>query len=150
MQYWENSSTPAIKAVKDYRDGKIEGALPFPADKSTGWFLPSIGQWYAVLNSLGGGWDYSDNWRTIHALPKNSTQVSTKIHNALSVVGDGNYTFFYRNDKFPGEWTSTRYPNTDALYHIDSAVDDGMGANTIRFYINQNVNQRYVRPFLAF
>lgn len=151
VQYWENSNTPAIKAVKEYRDGKIEGALPFPKDKSTGWFLPSVGQWYAVLNSLGGGWDYSDSWSKLDALPKNSTQVSTKIHTALSVVGDGNYTFFYRNDKFPGEWTSTRYPlNKDELYHIDSAVDDNMGANTIRFYVNSNVNQRYVRPFLAF
>lgn len=150
LQYWENSNTPAIKAVKDYRDGKIEGALPFPADKSTGWFLASVGQWYAVLNSLGGGWDYSDNWSKIDAFPKNSTQVSTKIHNALSVVGDGNYTIFYRSDKFSGEWTSTRYPGNDALYHIDSGVDDGAGANTIRFYINQNVMQRYVRPFLAF
>ena len=150
VQYWENSNTPAIKAVKEYRDGKIEGALPFPKDKSTGWFLPSVGQWYAVLNSLGGGWDYSDNWSNLEALPKNSTQVSTKIHTALSVVGDGNYTFFYRKDIFPGEWTSTRYPSKDRLYHIDSAVDDNMGANTIRFYINSNVNQRYVRPFLAF
>ena len=38
----------------------------------------------------------------------------------------------------------------DALYHIDSGVDDGAGANTIRFFLNQNVKKRYVRPFLAF
>ena len=150
VQYWENSNTPAIKAVKEYRDGKIEGALPFPADKSTGWFLPSVGQWYAVLNNLGGGWDYADNWSNVNSFPKNSTQVSTKIHNALSVVGDGNYTKFYRSDKFSGEWTSTRFPGSDQLYHIDSGVDDGAGANTIRFFLNKNINKRYVRPFLAF
>ena len=150
VQYWENSNTPAIKAVKEYRDGNIEGALPFPADKSTGWFLPSVGQWYAVLNSLGGGWDYANNWSNVNSFPKNSTQVSTKIHNALSVVGDGNYTKFYRSDIFPGEWTSTRNPGSDALYHIDSGVDDGEGANTIRFFLNKNVNKRCVRPFLAF
>ena len=150
VKHWENSNTPAIKAVKEYRDGKIEGALPFPADKSTGWFLPSVGQWYAVLNNLGGGWDYADNWSNANSFPTNSTQVSTKIHNALSVVGNGNYTKFYRSDSFSGEWTSTRYPEQDKLYHIDSGVDDGAGANTIRFYLNTKKTKRYVRPFLAF
>ena len=150
VKHWENSNTPAIKAVKEYRDGKIEGALPFPADKSTGWFLPSVGQWYAVLNNLGGGWDYADNWSNANSFPTNSTQVSTKIHNALSVVGNGNYTKFYRSDSFGGEWTSTRYPEQDKLYHIDSGVDDGAGANTIRFFLNTKISRRYVRPFLAF
>ena len=150
VKHWENSNTPAIKAVKEYRDGKIEGALPFPADKSTGWFLPSVGQWYAVLNNLGGGWDYADNWSNANSFPTNSTQVSTKIHNALSVVGNGNYTKFYRSDRFSGEWTSTRYPGQDRLYHIDSGVDDGAGANTIRFFLNTKITRRYVRPFLAF
>ena len=40
---------PAAYAALHYTD------LPAPTSKSTGWFLPTIGQYYAICKQLGGG-----------------------------------------------------------------------------------------------
>lgn len=51
--FWGNSSYPAFVAVKNYQDGKIANALPAPSN-STGWFMASAGQYYAVFLQFAG------------------------------------------------------------------------------------------------
>ncbi|HCJ46623.1 MAG TPA: hypothetical protein DHV83_03555, partial [Prevotella sp.] len=111
---------------------------------STGWFLPTAGQYYAIMHAIGGypssGWNI-DDWVS------NMTTVSSKVNTALSKVGANNYTeFFQANSTF--EWTSTKYSDTYAI-DIDSGVDDGKGPGSVRFD-NNTLNGRPVRPFLAF
>lgn len=41
---------PAFKASKEFRDGSVTKA----PEKSSGWFMPSMGQWWDILETLGG------------------------------------------------------------------------------------------------
>lgn len=42
-----NSSNQAYVCAKNY-------SAPLPPNKTTGWYLPSVGQWYEMLSNLGG------------------------------------------------------------------------------------------------
>ena len=132
-----NSAHPAAQAALAYTTLKAPST-------STGWFLPTAGQYYAIMHAIGGypssGWNI-DDWVS------NMTTVSSKVNTALSKVGANNYTeFFQANSTF--EWTSTKYSDTYAI-NIDSGVDDGKGPGSVRFD-NNTLNGRPVRPFLAF
>ena len=65
--------------------------LPVPSN-CTGWFLASVGQYYAMLTGLGGGitpdtWEFEDFFG-------NQFELTKIINNAISIVGDDNYTEF--------------------------------------------------------
>ena len=137
-----NADHPAAYAALHYT------TLSAP-NKATGWFLPTAGQYYAIMNAIGGypssGWDIMD-------FVGNNKAVSSKVNTALSRVGTNNYTeFFQANNTW--EWTSTEYSTTEAIY-VDSGIDDGAGDGSIRFvYLNGlkwSGAPRPVRPFLAF
>lgn len=129
----------AANAAKNYT------SLPAPRDKCTGWFLPSAGQYYAVMSQLGGGIS-PDTWE-INEFFGNMTDVSGNINAALSKVGPDQYTeFFQGTNTFA--WTSSEYSSTYAV-NIDSGIDDGKGSGSVRFD-NNNKTARPVRPFLAF
>ena len=153
---WDNSYYPAFVAVKDYRDGKIENALPFPADKCTGWFMPTIGQCYAVFTQLG---EDVTVWNSVYSqsIP---ASVGNKINTALSKVGPNNYRDYFQaptainKDDGYAEWTSseasTQY-NSSAL-RIKKQIDGKLGTILIAYNSNANRyrNPEAVRPFLAF
>ncbi|WP_262278919.1 fimbrillin family protein [Hallella absiana] len=134
-----NSAHPAAQAALAYTTLKAPST-------STGWFLPTAGQYYAIMNAIG---DYPSSGWNISNFVSNMIMidVTTKVNTALSKVGANNYTeFFQANSTF--EWTSTRFSDTYAI-DIDSGVDDGKGPGSVRFDYN-TLGGRPVRPFLAF
>ncbi len=136
------SAFEAANAAKNYT------SLPAPTNKCTGWFLPSAGQYYAVMSQLGGGIK-PDNWE-INVFFENMTTVSGNINAALSKVGPDQYTEFFQGTN-TWAWTSSEFSSTNAVL-IDSGVDDSEGSGSVRFGTNHNIKAttKPVRPFLAF
>ena len=142
----------AAAAANDYK------TLPANSTKCTGWFLPTAGQYYAVMTNLGAA--FSDDWTGIYdgnlsthpnqAFFNNMTTVTNNINNKLKKVGDSNYTEFFGVVN-TWSWTSSELSSTDAV-SIDSGVDDLKGPGSVHFYYSNNNKQtlRVVRPFLAF
>ena len=135
-------SFAAAFAAKSY------ATLPAKSSKCTGWFLPSAGQCYAVMKSLGGGIS-PDTWN-IHDFFGNMTTVSGKINTALSKVGADNYTEYFQGVD-TSEWTSSEFGTSFALF-VGSGVSRSKGAGSVRFdgYDGLKTKQFSVRPFLAF
>ena len=127
---------------------KIYNTLPAPTNKCTGWFLPSAGQYYAVMSQLGGG-IYPDDWK-INEFFGNMTTVSGKINAALSKVGPDQYTEFFQGTNTCA-WTSSESSFMCAV-SVDSGVDDKKGPGSVRFNGGDFVKATTgpVRPFLAF
>ena len=148
---WGSNAAAAYQA-KNY------STLSAPTNKCTGWFLPSAGQYYAVMTNLGA--PFSDDWTgiwdgntTTH--PKlgfftNMYTVTTNINKMLKIVGDSNYTEFFGSVN-TWAWTSSEFSSTAAVY-IESGVDDSKGSGSVRFTGSNNgkTDQTPVRPFLAF
>ena len=147
---WGQNAAAAYQA-QNYK------TLPANSSKCTGWFLPTAGQYYAVMTTLGA--PFSDDWTGIwdgntSTHPKlgffnNMTTVTTNINNKLKKVGDSNYTEFF-GDINTWAWTSSEYSSTYAV-GIDSGVDDDKGSGSVRFnYYSYKATTLPVRPFLAF
>ena len=139
----KGSAFEAANAAKNYT------ALPAPTNKCTGWFLPSAGQYYAVMSQLGGGirpntWNFNDFFGNV-------TTITEKINTALSKVGLDNYTEFFQGTN-TWAWTSSECSDTHAVL-IDSGIDDKKEAGLVRFF-SANYDGKAglfpVRPFLAF
>ena len=135
-----NSVHPAAQAALAYT------TLKAPAT-STGWFLPSAGQCYAIMNAIGGypssGWNIKD-------FVLNMTTFTSNVNAALRIVGANNYTEFFQAVN-TWERTSSEFSAACAVF-VDSGIDDGKGPGSVRF----NGIDYYktvscpVRPFLAF
>ena len=137
----KGSAYAAATAAKNYT------TLPANSSKCTGWFLPSAGQCYAVMKSLGGGIS-PDTWN-INDFFGNMTTVSGKINTALSKVGANNYTEYFQGVN-TWEWTSSEFSATYAVL-VDSGVNNSKGSGSVRFFGNGGKTAQIpVRPFLAF
>ena len=155
IKKWNTKAAAAYQA-QNYN------TLPANSPKCTGWFLPTAGQYYAVMTTLGAS--FSHDWTGIYdgvtsTHPKfgffsNMTTVTTNINNKLKKVGDLKYTEFFGNIN-TWAWTSSQLRSTDAVY-IDSGIDDPneSGAiGSVRFFYANYKNSALlppVRPFLAF
>lgn len=142
-KWGEDAAATAAYQAKNYRE------LSAPKDKCTGWFLPTAGQYYAVMTTLGA--KFSDDW-TINKFFSNMTTVTKNINDKLIIVGKSNYTDFFGVNK-NHEWTSSEFSSTGAVL-IDSGVYDYGGPGCVRFYGDVypmfKSAQISVRPFLAF
>lgn len=136
---WNSEAAAAFHA-------KIYNTLPANSSKCTGWFLPSAGQYYAVMSQLGGGIS-PDTWE-INEYFGNMTTVTKNINNKLKKVGDSNHTEFF-GDINTWAWTSSEFSSTFAVL-LDSGVDDSKGFGSVRFNLYYKTLQIPVRPFLAF
>ena len=136
----KESAFEAANAAKNYT------SLPAPRNKCTGWFLPSAGQYYAVMSQLGGGIS-PDTWE-INEFFGNMTTVSGNINAALSKVGPNQYTELFQETN-TWAWTSSEFSPTNAVY-VDSGVDNSKGSGSVRFGGCKKTYQPTVRPFLAF
>ena len=149
IKKWDSAAAAAYQA-QNYN------TLPAPSSKCTGWFLPSAGQYYAVMTNLGapfsadwtGIWDGNTSTHPNLGFFNNMTIVTTNINNKLKKVGDSNYTEFFGSVN-TWAWTSSEYSSTNAVV-LDSGVDDSKGSGSVRFNGLGKPNQRPVRPFLAF
>ena len=146
---WGSAAAAAYQA-KNY------STLPAPSSKCTGWFLPTAGQYYAVMTNLGA--PFSDDWTgildgntTTHpnlGFFSNMTTVTKNINDKLKTVGDSNYTEFFGSVN-TWAWTSSEFSSALAV-GVDSGVDDSKGSGSVRFFSSGKTSQRPVRPFLAF
>lgn len=129
------------------------------SDLCTGWFLPSAGQYYAVMSNLGA--PFSEDWSGIalganEGYFKNMTQITSNINKKMKIVGDFNYTeFFGRIAK--SAWTSSENSNRDDCNAIGLFSRETTQEGAIRFvsYMGHgegwNTDQYFhIRPFLAF
>ena len=154
IEIWGPDPAPgAAYQAKNYK------TLPAPTNKCTGWFLPSAGQYYAVMTTLGAPFsDDWDDWPEIwdgykpsnleYGFFNNMTTVSGNINAALSKVGPDQYTEFFQGTN-TWELTSSEFSLTSAV-DIDSGVDDSWGSGSVRFYDGGKTYTGPVRPFLAF
>ena len=134
------SAFEAANAAKNYN------TLPANSSKCTGWFLPSAGQYYAVMSQLGGGIN-PDTWE-VGIYFGNMITVSGKINTALSKVGANQYTEFFQGTK-TWAWTSSEFSFSYAVF-LYSGANDWQGAGSVRFSYNSKKYLIPVRPFLAF
>ena len=156
----------AAAAVEAAYQAKHYNTLPAPSSKCTGWFLPTAGQYYAVIKTLGA--PFSDDWTGIWdgnkstypdggffrnmttGTKKNTEDITNNINDKLKKVGDSNYTEFFGSVN-TWAWTSSEFSSTRAV-GVDSGVDDSKGSGSVRFNNGHGYKtyQDPVRPFLAF
>lgn len=150
IKQWGSAAAAAYWA-KNYN------TLPANSSKCTGWFLPTAGQYYAVMTNLGatfssdwtGIWDGNTTTHPNLGFFSNMTTVTKNINDKLKKVGDSNYTEFFGVIN-TWAWTSSEFWSTGAVL-IDSGVDDSKGSGSVRFDDNYvKTYQIPVRPFLAF
>ena len=146
---WRTAAAAAYQA-------KNNPPLPAKSSKCSGWFLPTAGQYYAVMSTLGaafssdwtGIWDGNTTTHPTLGFFSNMTTVTTNINNKLKKVGDNKYTEFFGATN-TWAWTSSEFSATYAVY-VDSGVDDSKGSGSVRFHYYTKAHQFPVRPFLAF
>ena len=87
---------------------------------TSGWFLPSSGQWYNILVNLGGMAAEPDNsyyWSGNTSSNFTSKICATALNNKISVVGAGNYDAFFSNTSIEEVyWSSSEYSSSSAYY----------------------------------
>ena len=125
-----------------------------PTDKSTGWFLPSAGQLYAICSQLYPGFD-KVQWEigSVSAINSPSIAIEKKIDGFFKSKFNKNYTEFI----YPGDGyfvaSSSEY-NSSLIVALDPAANNGGEAYSFQFYASSYAykdHQYYnVRPFLAF
>lgn len=133
----------AFKAVKEY-------AVTAP-EKTTGWYLPSIGQWYDFTANLGGlqSWDNAiDEGNELKPnLYKwdNQTELASKINAYFEPLGSGNYDAI-PNGNYQKFFSSSTYSNSEIWTWFVSKQ-----ANVVQCWHNARSNaDGAVRPILAF
>lgn len=151
IKKWGSNAAAAYQA-KNYK------TLPALSSKCTGWFLPTAGQYYAVMSTLGAA--FSDDWIGIYDVDasetslgffNNMTTVTGNINSKLKKVGNNNYTEFFGATN-TAAWTSSEFSEKSAVF-VDSGFDDGKGPGSVRFSCEYNLFKeahKPVRPFLAF
>ena len=145
---WSTAAAAAYQA-KNYT------TLKASSSKCSGWFLPTAGQYYAVMSKLGA--EFSSDWTGIYGdaasgstlgFFSNMTTVTSNINNKLKKVGDNKYTEFFGATN-TWAWTSSEFSATNAVL-VDSGVDNSKGSGSVRFGSYYETHQLPVRPFLAF
>ena len=148
---WSTAAAAAYQA-KHYTKLKASSS------KCSGWFLPTAGQYYAVMSKLGAA--FSSDWTGIYGdaasgstlgFFSNMTTVTGNINTKLKKVGNNNYTEFFGATN-TWAWTSSEFSAAYAVI-VDSGVDDSKGSGSVRFISDRYAYKTYqlpVRPFLAF
>lgn len=147
---WSTAAAAAYQA-KHYT------TLPASSSKCSGWFLPTAGQYYAVMSKLGA--EFSSDWTGIYGdaasgsslgFFSNMTTVTGNINKKLKKVGNDNYTEFFGATN-TWAWTSSEFSATGAVL-VDSGFNNSKGSGSVRFIgsYGYKTYQFPVRPFLAF
>ena len=133
--YLNSSSYPAGYAAKTTYASQVTA----PSNTS-GWFLPSNGQWYYILVNLGGmsatqgnAWGWSNM----------SSTAASNLNSKLSKVGSGNYDSFGNSNEH--YWISSEYSSTAAYY----ACFHSDGNMPFASYTSKSATYR-VRAVIAF
>jgi len=133
--YLNSTAYPAGYAAKTTYASQVTA----PSNTS-GWFLPSCGQWYYILVNLGGmSATPGEAWGWRNMCPTAASNLNSK----LSKVGSGNYEAFSNSNE--SYWSSSEYSSSSA-YGTGFYSDGNMGfaSNASKSYTNR------VRAVLAF
>ena len=130
---------PALKAVDDYNT-----ACPVPAT-TTGWYLPSSGQWWDILQNLGGCPALADGYQ------QTSSDIDNFFWSNQGNVPDALNKWMWGIDSWDGFsyyhkfWSSSKFKGSTMRYWVANS-DDGW----ISCQWGNNNFQNHVRPVLAF
>ena len=134
--YLNSTAYPAGYAAKTTYASQVTA----PSNTS-GWFLPSSGQWYLISVNLGGmsatpgyPWGWSN---------ASSTAVSN-LNTKLSNAGSGNYDSFSNSNEY--YWSSSEYSSSTAYYAAFRQVGNLYFADII----DPKSYSYRVRPIIAF
>ena len=149
------SGSSAVNAAKGYQpsyDSNSKIILNGSALRTTGWFLPSLGQCYAAIYATCGGLSNDLKWDVYLTTTNGSTNVSQKINEYLYKAAgasnlneaSSNYTYFSNHVDY-WIWTSSEVSS-------ESAVPLRMGVKQGSAYFPywRKTDKGMVRPFLAF
>ncbi|WP_154655706.1 fimbrial protein [Xylanibacter oryzae] len=128
----DNTSYPAV--VENYSPAQLA------PDATSGWYLPSIGQWYQILINLGGmSTVFQDDRKngTLH-WDNSSTVFVNAINAAMNKVGDGNYDPFTTEYQF--YWSSSEY-DADNAYILLISTSNSLGLTNIGKSDNSSVRR---------
>lgn len=127
---------PAAWAAKNYTPAAPTG--------STGWFLPSAGQWYKILQNLGGVTESPLFWVSGGDPHMGAAATVVDALNAkftAKSLGSGTYIVFNTDTGF---WSSSECDSSGAVYVYFRT------AYGVCFIGNDKDGDNYVRPVLAF
>ena len=141
---------PAFKAGVD-DSGTVKDYVVQAPEKTTGWYLPSIGQWYDFTANLGGlpSWDDAINEGN-DLTPNlyrwsNQTELVSKINAYFEPLGTGNYDAI-PNGSYQKFFSSSTYSDSGIWTWFV-----GKQANVVQCWHNVRYNSdSAVRPILAF
>ena len=136
-----NSSTyPAAYATAT----TFKSTVPNP-NGTSGWYLPSIGQWYLICLNLGGMSTSFTDYRTSGYLywAGQSSACANAINTAMGKAGSGIYDSFSATDQY--YWSSSEYYGTGNAY---TAKFDSNGSMFLRN--NDKTYPYMVRAVVAF
>ena len=130
---------PALKAVDDYNT-----TCPVPAT-TTGWYLPSSGQWWDILQNLGGCPALADGYQQTSTdinefFWSEQGNVPAALNNWMGKINGWDKFSYYH--KF---WTSSKYKGSTMRYWVANSDDGWISCR----WGNANF-ELYVRPVLAF
>ena len=138
------SNYPAFNAVNSY-SVKVSKAC-------SGWYLPSIGQWYLLVTNIGKGTGtlIGSGSDVVYWTSSVFSLVTLKnnLNNAFKIVGTGKYDAFksYGDGIIPGYWSSSENTATAPVYLLYNNDDD-----TEVFRVNNaKTTAKYVRAVLSF
>lgn len=124
-----NSTYPAWKAANNYNVSV--------AGKNSGWYLPSIGQWWDVAANLGKVDLTSKQIGTTNSGALCNGTATTNVNNAIKAA--------------KGVALTTNYYWSASEYHPNNAAVVGFRSSDVYLYNpNKNVNNYSVRAVLAF
>lgn len=149
------SGSSAVNAAKGYQpsyDSNSKIILNGSALRTTGWFLPSLGQCYAAINATCGGLSNDLKWDIFLTTTNGSTNVSQKINEYLYKAAgasnlneaSSNYTYFSNHVDY-WIWTSSEVSSESAV-----PLRIGVQLGSAHFPYWRKTDKGIVRPFLAF
>lgn len=149
------SGSSAVNAAKGYQpsyDSNSKIILNGSALRTTGWFLPSLGQCYAAIYATCGGLSNDLKWDVYLTTTNGSTNVSQKINEYLYKAAgasnlneaSSNYTYFSNHVDY-WIWTSSEV-NSESAVPLRMGVKQG----SAHFPYWRKTDKGRVRPFLAF
>jgi hypothetical protein len=152
------SNYPAFYYALNYGTSEVGGTLYTAPNVSSGWYLPSVGQWYDILINLGGlstvPSSLANNNSTMCWGPSITKTCVDKINTYLSVLSNYGYTInpFYYNTTgsstdYEDYWSSTEYDGDEArnTFFNDTSFSDFLGLDG-----NVKTDMWKVRSVIAF
>ena len=147
-----SSAANAAKGYQPSYDSNSKIILNGSALRTTGWFLPSLGQCYAAIYATCGGLSNDLKWDILLTTTNGSTNVSQKINEYLYKAAgasnlnetSSNYTYFSNHVDY-WVWTSSEVNSESAV-----PLRLGFKQGSAHFPYWNKTGKGRVRPFLAF